>query len=469
MNTKVDIDDESAPVEILSPTDISLAVGLTTAEIDQQIATAHKWPRSMKRVSDKILELATLDEETAEECMYSVPRDGKTIEGPSARFAEIIFSQWGNCRVVGRTVRDEHESVVAQAVFHDLEANAALATEEERRVVNRKGKRYSVDGVINTKKAAISIARRNVILAGVPKAVWRRAYNAARQVVMGDLQTLANRRAAAMTAFQRFGVVPAQIFAVLNVPGEEDITLDHLVTLRGMLAALKNEEATVEQIFPRQERERDGGDPNYNPLVRNTAGATDQQTAGGANEVTGDSQQGQTHRPDASETENRSGADQQNGQAGEKPATDSGQGTSGATQSRDQASASPAPADAGTSQSDNGSSQPDLLSGTEPPAGSKAQPSESQPSAEGADKGSRGGTTGSAPDLSSYHKTLATIENGGPPKLGKMSDSWINKNGKFAGAQEKKRAEIYAVHVERLTGAIDMAACNKRVEGIIAK
>lgn len=462
MNTKVEIDEESAPVEILSPADISLAVGLTTAEIDQQIATAHKWPRSIKRVSDNILQLATLDEETAEECMYSVPRDGKTIEGPSARFAEIIFSQWGNCRVVGRTVRDEHDSVVAQAVFHDLEANAALATEVERRVVNKKGKRYSVDGVMNTKNAAISIARRNVILAGVPKAVWRKAYNAARQVVMGDLQTLANRRGAALTAFQRFGVIPAQIYAVLNVPGEEDITLDHLVTLRGMLAALKNEEATVEQIFPKQEREKDS-DPDRNPLVKNGgAGAKDSISTGGqSNEVNGNTDKGDPRADGTSSTENRSAAVQQDSQAGAAPANETTR----------QASAPPAPADAGASTSHpEGSPQPDLLSGATTRDGS-GQPADRQ--AEGA-VDSRGGTTtaptrhpASPERLQSYSKALATIENGGPAKLGKQSTAWITRNGDFDAAGNEVAGKILSIHTQRVAGEIDMAACLKRVGEII--
>ncbi|MGR4927352.1 hypothetical protein ACIPUD_11150 [Bradyrhizobium sp. CAR08] len=453
MNTKVDIDEESAPVEVLSPSDITLAVGLTTAEIDQQIATAHKWPRSIKRVSDNILQLATLDEETAEECMYSVPRDGKTIEGPSARFAEIIFSQWGNCRVVGRTVRDEHDSVVAQAVFHDLEANAALATEVERRVVTKKGKRYSVDGVMNTKNAAISIARRNVILAGVPKAVWRKAYNAARQVVMGDLQTLANRRGAALTAFQRFGVIPAQIFAVLDVPGEEDITLDHLVTLRGMLSALKNEEATVEQIFPRQEREREQ-DTDRNPLVRGAASKDSISTGGPQHEVSSNNTDKGDQRADGTASaENRSAAVQQDSQAGAAPANETSQ----------QASASPAPADAGASSSTHKDSpQPDLLSGATT-RDSSGQPPARQ--AEGA--GDSRGETKPAPDLRGYNRALATINSGGPAKLGKMAQNWTAANGEFTGDAEKKRAEIYAAHVRRLNGEIDMEGCMKQAEGII--
>src|SRR5450631_3785003 len=73
----------------------SLAVSLARAEVDQQITTAHAYPRSIARAVKGIMTLATLDEQTAEECVYALPRGGKAIKGPSIRFAEIIGSQWG--------------------------------------------------------------------------------------------------------------------------------------------------------------------------------------------------------------------------------------------------------------------------------------------------------------------------------------------------------------------------------------
>lgn len=61
---------------------------LNKSEIDQQIATAHKYPRSLKRFRDSALQMVTLTEDIARECIYALPRDNKTIEGPSARFAD---------------------------------------------------------------------------------------------------------------------------------------------------------------------------------------------------------------------------------------------------------------------------------------------------------------------------------------------------------------------------------------------
>jgi hypothetical protein len=234
--------------EILSPETGTIAL-LQKAEIDQQIATAHRFPRSLKRFRDEALQMVTLDETIASECIYALPRDGKTIEGPSARFAEVIASAWGNCRAGARVVDDKGEFVTSQGVFHDLERNVAITYEVQRRIIDKRGKRYSADMIGVTANAACSIALRNAILKGVPKAFWSSMYGAARQVIMGDIKTLGNRRASALKEFQRYGIKPEQICAKLEVPGVEDIGLDHLVTLRGLLTAIREGDTTPEQAF----------------------------------------------------------------------------------------------------------------------------------------------------------------------------------------------------------------------------
>lgn len=222
---------------------------LNKSEIDQQIATAHRFPRSIKRFVDEAMQMVTLNESVAQECIYALPRDGKTIEGPSARFAEIIASAWCNSRSGARVVSDHGEFVTAQGVFHDLERNVAITYEVQRRITGKNGKRYSADMIGVTANAACSIALRNAILKGVPKAFWASMYEAARKVIMGDIKTLANRRAAAVAEFQRFGVSAEQICGKLAVAGIEDISLEHLVVLRGLLTAIKEGDTSPEEAF----------------------------------------------------------------------------------------------------------------------------------------------------------------------------------------------------------------------------
>lgn len=231
--------------------DESMAIALSRAEINQQIATAKTYPRSVERVVRNILTLATLDEETAEECIYALPRGGKPIKGPSARLAEIIVSQWGNCRVASRVVHvDKTDKFVeAEGVFHDLETNMARRALVRRRISDKYGRLLSDDMIIVTGNAACSIAARNAILAGVPRGVWRKAYDQCEKVIAGTSETLVVTREKTMKAFAAFGVTPERVCAAIGVAGLADIGVEHIPTLRGMYSALKNGEATVEEMF----------------------------------------------------------------------------------------------------------------------------------------------------------------------------------------------------------------------------
>lgn len=222
---------------------------LNRSEIDQQVATAHRFPRSVSAFREETLAMVTLTESVAQECIYALPRDGKTIEGPSARFAEIIASAWGNCRAGARVVSEVGDFVTAQGAFHDLQRNVAITYEVQRRIVDKNGRRYKADMVGVTANAACSIALRNAILKGIPKAFWSDMYNAARRTAMGDIKTLANRRAEAIKWFQGVGVSVEQVLETLEVKGVEDITLDHIVILSGIKTALVEGDTTPEQAF----------------------------------------------------------------------------------------------------------------------------------------------------------------------------------------------------------------------------
>lgn len=234
--------------------DAGMVALLNKSEIDMQISTAHKFPRSITKFRKEVFEMVTISEAVADECFYALPRkepNGQTkmIEGPSARFGEIVASAWGNCRAGARVVDDSGDFVTAQGVFHDLERNVAITYEVKRRIVGSNGRRYSVDMIGVTGNAAASIALRNAILKGVPKAFWSAMYEDARRTAIGDVKTLPTRRATVMEALRKLGATEAQVFAKLNIGGADDIGLDEIAALKGMITAIKDGDTTVEQAF----------------------------------------------------------------------------------------------------------------------------------------------------------------------------------------------------------------------------
>jgi hypothetical protein len=229
-----------------------LAVQMAQAELNQAVTTAKAFPRSITKAVDNIMTLATLDDESAAECVYALPRGGKPIKGPSVRFAEIVASQWGNCHTGSRVVAvDKFEKVViAEGVFMDLETGMKRTAQIRRRIVDRHGRLFNDDMIIVTGNAASSIAMREAILKGIPKAVWRKAYDRCEGVIAGDIKTLAVRREDAFKAFAVWGVKPDQIYAALEIGGLDDLGLDELATLTSIHKAVKNGEQKVEDYFP---------------------------------------------------------------------------------------------------------------------------------------------------------------------------------------------------------------------------
>ena len=222
---------------------------LNKSEIDMQIATAHKYPRSITQFRTDVMDMVTMDEGIAAECIYALPRGGKVIEGPSARLAEIVISAWGNSRAGTRIVDDRGNFIVAQAVFHDLQKNVAITYEVQRRITTKQGVRFNDDMITTTANAACSIALRNAVFKGVPKAYWSAMYEAARKTVAGDVKTLPTRRASAFERFAIYGVTKEVILEFFGFKGEEDIGSEQLLILQGMFTAIKDGDLTPEGAF----------------------------------------------------------------------------------------------------------------------------------------------------------------------------------------------------------------------------
>lgn len=226
----------------------TLAV-LARAEINQQIATAKAHPRSITKFAREAEQLVTLNEEMARACVYALPRGGKTIEGPSARFAEIIAYSFGNIRYGARPVLEEGEYITSQGVAYDLERNNGVTIEVRRRITNKDGERFNQDMIGVTANAANSIALRNALLKIIPKALWNPLYQKARQTIMGKFETFQNRLAAMFAEFVRYGVSKEMLCAKLGKAGVADIKIEDMVVIGGMLTALQDGDSTPEEMF----------------------------------------------------------------------------------------------------------------------------------------------------------------------------------------------------------------------------
>lgn len=241
---------EALDGELQQRVEISAVGAITKSEVEAQMDCAHRYPRSVGKFLREATTLATMTEEIAQSCLYSVPRDGKQITGPSVRLAEIVASAYGNLHFGARIVEEGERDITAQGICWDIQKNVRVTVETKRRITTRQGKRYGDDMIILTGNAAASIALRNAIFRVIPRSYVMMVYDQARQVAVGDAKTLDTKRAAVLGRFAALGVTRDRVLGQLGKASVEDIGLEDLEALIGMGTAIKNGERRIEEVFP---------------------------------------------------------------------------------------------------------------------------------------------------------------------------------------------------------------------------
>lgn len=227
------------------------------AEIDVQISTAKRFPRSMELFKKRGVSLATVDEETAESCLYRRPvgkENGRPVfaEGLSVRMAEIVAASYGNLRVYAMILEQNERQVKARGVAIDLETNFASSSEVIESTVKRNGQPYDERMRVVIAKSALAKARRDATFQVIPKSVAKPLEKAVRQLLVGDAKSLDARRRAAVGWISKLGIAPSRVYAALGVQGESDLTGDHLEELTGLKTAIKDGETSIDEAFPPQ-------------------------------------------------------------------------------------------------------------------------------------------------------------------------------------------------------------------------
>jgi len=243
---------------------------ISRAEIDVAIATARKFPRQLSAVKQKMLTFATLDQETAESCFYTLPRGGKNIQGPSVRLAEIAVSTFGNlragARILSTTIDGPTPHVVVQAVAMDLENNIQVSIEKRRRITKKKNKEMIDEDDINlAANAGSAIAFRDAVFKVIPMALIKPVYEQAKRVAIGDAKTISDRRARCVETFAKMGISKDRVIAKVDKKTIEEIDLGDVEILIGLYNAIKDGEVQIDEAFPEIKQPKFGSAPIPTP------------------------------------------------------------------------------------------------------------------------------------------------------------------------------------------------------------
>jgi hypothetical protein len=206
--------------------------------------------RNLAVFSKKTMEYATHSQPVALSMFYTLPRAGKQIVGPSVRYAEIVAPCWRNNSTGTRMIGSTEDTVTAQGIFIDYEANNRNVKEIPRKITNSQGQKFNADMILTTGKAVLSIAYREAVLkGGVPMALWNPAYEAAKQTAVGSALSHAARVDAAMEYLNKLGVTEWQICNSVGVTSPKELEIDHLVTLKTLCEEIKKGARTIEEVF----------------------------------------------------------------------------------------------------------------------------------------------------------------------------------------------------------------------------
>ena len=239
------------------------AIGaLAKAEIDIQVATAHAYPRSMTRFINGAKEMATIDEETAESCIYNRPvgkENGvmKYADGLSVRMSEIVCANYENIRAGATIIEQDDRHVVARGYCHDLERNNMQFSEVVESTLKSDGKTpYTERMRVVIAKSALAKAQRDAVFKVVPRALCRPVERAVRDIIagQGDVATIAKRRQRVMAWVKSLGIDEKRVFAALGIAGEADLNGELLLELTGIKEAIRSNDTTVDEAFPPLEK-----------------------------------------------------------------------------------------------------------------------------------------------------------------------------------------------------------------------
>lgn len=230
---------------------------ITRGEIDIQIATAHRFPRSMQAFKKRATEMVTLDEETAASCLYRRPvgkdKAGRPTyaEGKSIRMAEIVGACYGNLRVGAILIEQTERQVKARGMAHDLESNFAATSEVIEPTIDKNGHPFSERMRAVIAKAALAKALRDATFKVVPGALCKTLEVDARRVAIGDSKTLSRRRQDVMVWINLLGIDEKRVWKALGIAGIDELGMDQMETLTGLKTAIKDGDTTPDEAFPR--------------------------------------------------------------------------------------------------------------------------------------------------------------------------------------------------------------------------
>ena len=222
---------------------------VASAEIDQQVATARRFPRDAIKAKADSMAIATRNQETATACFYLLKRGKKRIIGPSIRLAEILCQNWGNLRCDTRIEEIGRTRLTAASAVWDLERNVLVVMRSQRGITYSGGGRYNEDMITTTANAAASIAFRNAVFKLIPPDITEAIFQKCQDVSAGTAKAFAQNRIDMVQAFEAIDVPLEVILNEFGAQHLDDVGRQEMLFLRAAYTSITKEGMDATSIF----------------------------------------------------------------------------------------------------------------------------------------------------------------------------------------------------------------------------
>lgn len=192
----------------------AMATTRQAQEVQAAMVVAKKFPRNAVDSTNRILDACTR-RTLAETAMYSYPRGGTEVTGPSIRLAECLAQNWGNMDFGYIELEQKNNESQVMAYAWDLETNTRQSKvfSVPHRRDTRNGSKALTDSRDIYELVANQAARRvrSCILAIIPGDVIEAAIKQCELTLVGGKTPLPDRIKKMVEQFAEFEITPEQL------------------------------------------------------------------------------------------------------------------------------------------------------------------------------------------------------------------------------------------------------------------
>ena len=213
------------------------------AEAQGKLVVAKRFPRDQAEAYNRIME-SCARRSLAEDALYSYPRGGQTVSGPSIRLAEELARCWGNIDYGMKELSRRDGETEMEAYAWDLQTN--VYTSQKFTVKHLRDKQGGAKVLTDERdiyEIGANMGARRMrarILAVIPGDIVDAAVAACKDTMKGNSEVpLADRIRAVVSEFAKLGVSTALIEKRFSRK-VGDLLPEDLVDLRGIYKSLRD-------------------------------------------------------------------------------------------------------------------------------------------------------------------------------------------------------------------------------------